>query len=250
MFKGSGPEKATFAAIGSGLNTCTFPPGGFHFALFFQHSISSFCARHCLPGFFFLIFHVEPGINIVSTPFSENQQIAFVSPWRLQAPEQPSPSARRGAMGLLRRAATTDLPGGGRFTASQIPLTALSFSNSAVNMHTAITACTQKRLLLIDCTACCYSAMNVLLIFCFHQIFHLKYERGSEAVSCIAEEMQSCCFASGSVGKGTQSCWDHCWVLRGPDHVPFKMSSPAAGVTQSLILGCSTTRNRSWGCKS
>lgn len=32
-----------------------------------------------------LIFPVEPRINIVSTPFSENQQIAFVSQQRLQA---------------------------------------------------------------------------------------------------------------------------------------------------------------------
>lgn len=76
----------------------------------------------------------------------------------------------------------------------------------------------QKRLLLIDRAACCCSAKNVLLIFCFHQIFHLKYESGNEAVSSIHKESQSCCFAFGSaaLGGGTGagrhpcgSCRDH-----------------------------------------
>lgn len=157
-------------------------------------------------------------------------------------------------MGPLRRAATRNLPGEGRFTVSQISVTALSFNNSAVNIRRAITVHAQKRLLLIDCTACCYSTKNVLLIFCFHQIFHLKYESGNEAVSCIDKERQSCCFAFGSAalaGTGARSPpGSPGWVLQDPvPELGPKMILPLANSTQSLVPGCDNHEKEKTGLK-
>lgn len=159
-------------------------------------------------------------------------------------------------MGPLRRAATRNLPGEGRFTVSQISVTALSFSNSAVNIRRAITARAQKkkRLLLIDCTACCYSTKNVLLIFCFHQIFHLKYESGNEAVSCINKDRQSCCFAFGSAapaGTGARSLLaSPAWVLQDPvPQLGPKMILPLANSTQRLVPGCNNHEKGKMGLR-
>lgn len=178
--------------------------------------------------------------------FQKNQQIAFASHWRIQAPAQPSPSGRCGMMGLLQPSATRNLPGEGRFTVSQISVTAPSFSNSAVNIRPAITACTKKKLLLIDCTACCYSAKNVLLIFCFHQIFHLKYESGNEAVSCISKKRQSCCSAFGSAASVGMGAWNPpalpAWVLQD-----LKWSYPWPAPPRAPSLAVTTTKKETRG---
>lgn len=100
----------------------------------------------------------------------------------------------------------------------------------------------QKRLLLIDRAACCCSAKNVLLIFCFHQIFHLKYESGNEAVSRIHKERQSCCFAFGSAALG------------GGQEPGVTRVGPAGTIawtsTQSLTPGCGNHDKGKMGLKT
>lgn len=95
-----------------------------------------------------LIFHVEPGINIVSTPFSEKSANCICVSLEDTGSSSAFSFGETWSDGVLRRAATRNLPGEGRFTVSQISVTALSFSNSAANIRRAITVHAQKRLLL------------------------------------------------------------------------------------------------------
>lgn len=91
--------------------------------------------RPTLPPRLFRSFPWSQGLMPFQHHFQTNQQTAFASRWRVEAPAQPSPSGGRGVMGPLRWAATRELPGAGRSTVSPIPVTALSFSDSAVNIR-------------------------------------------------------------------------------------------------------------------